>query len=367
MTNSDGKALYYPYIHIQNPDWLKASLFYWDEIYRIVPSIYLSEDISDIKQVVDAGILRSAFPDEHHRERAKALFSQKIPSVLSRYEQCNVSIKDSIESELARNQITTRLINIQKIDYGLAQNLMDLGLAELRKEDGGFLRVDEYLGGLYMTCLASTMSEPSLNQPGLNAFSDSPGFTVAGEFISNDDSDLDVAASLDPLSFALSLDIGLPSPSDLRKISMEKIIDFNINYSDERKAFRNAIGSLQKELVELIGQSNQDLKHALLELRGRVQRDIQIYHFLAADFLGIPVYSFLKNTLRIFLLFNLKLAIEEESISDLCQTAGYMLSSEVINLSFRKVPFLPSNQDADVARYLLPVKRDFKRYCPTVK
>ena len=51
---SFGKALYFPYIHFQNEDWLKYTLLYWDGVKRIVPRSYYPEDSEAVKILVDA-------------------------------------------------------------------------------------------------------------------------------------------------------------------------------------------------------------------------------------------------------------------------------------------------------------------------
>src|SRR3954471_21847046 len=33
-----GSALYYPYIDIKDPEWLRSAILFWDEIKTIVPS-----------------------------------------------------------------------------------------------------------------------------------------------------------------------------------------------------------------------------------------------------------------------------------------------------------------------------------------
>ena len=40
-------ALFYPYIHFQDDNWLKASALYWDKMGRIVPYSYETVRDSD--------------------------------------------------------------------------------------------------------------------------------------------------------------------------------------------------------------------------------------------------------------------------------------------------------------------------------
>ena len=77
MTNAQvskyGKVLYYPYIEIQDTNWLKLSLLCWDGIRRIVPTPVLPKDDVDVLQVIDAGLLQNTAPDEY-RDNASEKF-----------------------------------------------------------------------------------------------------------------------------------------------------------------------------------------------------------------------------------------------------------------------------------------------------
>ena len=355
MNASDGKALYYPYIYIQNLNWLKASLFYWDEISRIIPAGFLTEDSDDIKRVIDAGILFPAYPQEHHKEIAKTLFSEKLIPIAKRYESAGKPLKEFLSQELRGNYIPAQLIDLRKIEHHLAQELVDFGLADHSQEHEGFLNIDQNLGGCYMTCLASAMSEQRLN-----VYSDSPGYTVLGEYLAN--GRLDSATSLDPVSYILSLDIGLPSLSALRRIDISNIIQFHQDYSVERKEFRMAIENFRKRLIDLTNLSEKDLKYALSEERDRIQSSIKAYQFITSDVLGIPVYSFVKNSLKILLLAGIEWVFNGVSEPNFTSTLVYIFGSEAINFSADKVPFLPNGPHTDVARYLLPMNKKFKSY-----
>lgn len=53
------KALYYPYIRIQNEAWLKTALLYWDTIQTIVPESIDSPYSGDVsREFADSGLLR---------------------------------------------------------------------------------------------------------------------------------------------------------------------------------------------------------------------------------------------------------------------------------------------------------------------
>lgn len=358
MPVNDGKALYYPYIYIQNENWLKASLFYWDEISRIVPAGFLTKDSDNVKRVIEAGILFSDYPQEHHKEIAKSLFSEKLIPIAKRYESAGKPLKEFLSQELRGNYVPAQLIDLRKIEHHLAQELVDFGLADHSQEHEGFLNVDQNLGGCYMTCLASAMSEQRLD-----VYSDSPGYTVLGEYLAN--GNLDSATSLDPVSYLLSLDIGFPSLSILKHIDIFDIIQFHRNHADKRREFRVAIENFRSKLIGLTNLSERDLKYALAEERERIQSSIKVYQFTASEVLNIPVYAFVKNSLKILLLAGIEVAFNGISEPNFISMLGYIFGAEAINFSADKVPFLPNGPHTDVARYLLPVNKQFKRYYPT--
>lgn len=52
-TALDRDALYYPYIHIQDVNWLKATLLCFPGVRRMIPGNYTPDDSHDIKQFCD--------------------------------------------------------------------------------------------------------------------------------------------------------------------------------------------------------------------------------------------------------------------------------------------------------------------------
>lgn len=353
MSPSDGKALYYPYIHIQNINWLKASLFYWDEISRIIPPGYLPKDNSEVKKVIDAGILFPAYPQEHHKDIAKALFMGELLPLVKRYEDVKKPLGTGLNSRNKGKYVPANLIDLRKFHHDVSQKLLDLGLAKYSEEREGFLAVDQHLGGFYMTCLASAISEQRMN-----VYSDSPGYTVTGEFLEN--GRLDVATSLDPVSVSLSLNVGLPSLKDLNEIEIDEIIAFHKEYSEERLSFRSAIEDIRGKLIGLTNVPSADLSFYLIEEKNKVQKSIQIYQLRAAKIFGIPISGFAKISLKILLLTGLESVFNGIESAEFGQLFGYVLGSEAISLTIEKQWFHSKSNSSQIARYMLPVKKHFR-------
>ena len=59
LINSFGSRsiLYYPTIEFQTETWVKASLLFWDKIYRIVPTHYRTNDSDEIKIAISNGFI----------------------------------------------------------------------------------------------------------------------------------------------------------------------------------------------------------------------------------------------------------------------------------------------------------------------
>ena len=70
-----GIALYYPFINVQDIDWLKCALLYWDAIRCIAPS----EDYFDehIKFLSDEGVIIATNPREYSVD-SSLKFAKKI-------------------------------------------------------------------------------------------------------------------------------------------------------------------------------------------------------------------------------------------------------------------------------------------------
>jgi hypothetical protein len=53
-------ALYYPYIHVRDVSWLKATLLLFPEVRRMVPVAYTPEDGDGVRAFVERSLLTMA-------------------------------------------------------------------------------------------------------------------------------------------------------------------------------------------------------------------------------------------------------------------------------------------------------------------
>ena len=52
------EAIYYPHMTFQSPGWVKALLFYWETILRPVPRETEPKDAPEIRELIDAGLVK---------------------------------------------------------------------------------------------------------------------------------------------------------------------------------------------------------------------------------------------------------------------------------------------------------------------
>jgi hypothetical protein len=58
-------GLYYPYMRVRNPDWLKAAALYWDSMRRFRPPGYTLRDAPVSRELVECGFLKTVNPEPY--------------------------------------------------------------------------------------------------------------------------------------------------------------------------------------------------------------------------------------------------------------------------------------------------------------
>lgn len=76
-------ALYYPYIHIRDVNWLKATLLWFQQVRRIVPDQFTLKDFKQVKEFTETSGPAGPLLDEAHLfeepvRQAKANLQKKI-------------------------------------------------------------------------------------------------------------------------------------------------------------------------------------------------------------------------------------------------------------------------------------------------
>lgn len=84
LSSKSGMVFYYPYIEIQNSNWLKSALLYWEGIWRMVPLRITPNDNREVHLLLDKGDdLIIGIPPDNYRQAAATRFLKYFGPLLS--------------------------------------------------------------------------------------------------------------------------------------------------------------------------------------------------------------------------------------------------------------------------------------------
>lgn len=262
--SSFGKALYYPYIQIQDENQLKCALLYFDGINRIVPRGTHLHDSEVVRAVVDEGLLEATSPEDY-AEAATEKFEEDILSLLEQETPEAITALKQASQAFSKKRVSTSRLHLKKMTHLLPMRLKALGLA---REIGNWLEVDAHIAGSYMMCLASVMSG-SIQAP---LITDTSEYQSLGEFLSF--GQLPQHSSTDPLSILLTIGVDFPDPKSLKDVPIADVLSYHKNRKDERKQFRREVESIRVKanqvsdpiaLNDFFQQQKRDIESAITD------------------------------------------------------------------------------------------------------
>jgi hypothetical protein len=256
------RALYYPYIHFRDDAWVKMSALYWDQLMRIVPQHYPTDDSETVKQLggliekVEPGAVKpgfadtfEAFFDEHgaqlqahyaldHRDHWPVIAEWKRPPSAGGASGADMRLG---------------YIRHEAIDPRVYQAMEALHLASTEHRGEPWIGMHPRLAAVYMHALAQHLAEAN----GLRPLTDR---TLDHFALSQ--------LTLERLASALLGDVGLvddtPSPdevettlvsvafrtvvpADVGALPVEKILAFREAFPAERHRFQRAVDQLLRD------------------------------------------------------------------------------------------------------------------------
>jgi hypothetical protein len=274
-----GRALYYPNFS-PDPNWLKCSLLYWDQIYRIVPDAVkedvFKKDPADCATARKEGLLEVKDPKDY-REGAGEQFRTKLEPIVRSEEPHHrrwlKRVKAQLTTPIHRGK-TPRWLHDAKVPTQLKYDLQREGLV---KHDGDRLAMPHMVAGLYMSCLATEMG----NRIRTHVMTDQSVLSEGTESMlfsgTPTQAERDVA---DERSLLLRLGIRFPKPEAMEAVSMKKLVTFHQKNDRGRQQFREVFDALlanvktaddpnhlegilndaRKDLTKAMDQHRSDLK-----------------------------------------------------------------------------------------------------------
>lgn len=272
-------ALYFPYIHIRDDNWLKAASLYWPSVHRIVPQGYPKHDSRTAAAFADDGVLRDVDPAWRMDLRAGDLafaIQTNIDEVANRYGLPQAHGADNRADGLHRwepwQDASLAWIHVMKIPPDLVDLLVDRqvavrGNSQVHEEGllalhGHHTNPEHWIGmhpalaGAYMTALAGEISvessfEPLTDQTDLRIATPNYDVRAALSLLLGQQANRDRAASADGIETYVMLALQQVMPANLDQITAEQIIDCRTKLADELTSFRTYVDDMRQDLVEL--------------------------------------------------------------------------------------------------------------------
>jgi hypothetical protein len=238
-----GQALYYPYIHLADESWLKVAALYYDNLGRIVPYGYATNDSPFVTA------LNSATPFIRNLTPLQEIFEIQDDFLAFAKEHLANPEKRRVIWETLGGHLPPiiAVLHRDKFEIALLGELIELGLATTPKDlDQEFYTLDPLTAVLYMTFLANRMAE----RRGLPVVTDDPSLQpLLRDFQSDTSREPDSAFAL------ASLVIETAIPVNLDQISVQQIVDFREFSEFDRLRFYEALREFSKD-VQLVEDSN---------------------------------------------------------------------------------------------------------------
>ena len=281
------RALFYPTIDIQNENWLKTAILFWDEISTIVPaSIDNPYQERATQYLHDIGLLtpievnpEQQFIEELAEDTVNYLNTNEGFQLLTQGENGYAIHRDKLPRDI------DRLFDIhpEKLPYEIQHQLRN------RMTRDGWLRVDGSFAKFYMTLLANKICEhraiaPLTDNSLTSNFSDlvrlDNQIAINGR---NRDYDyrLHRRDRYINLSQGLLINMAIEGISIAEPTSLEDVVNFKRRHQDELGLFRKNVANLTKDIPAdaSLGQIKQMVE------------DVYVNEFL-------PGYNGLKDALN---------------------------------------------------------------------
>lgn len=268
------QALHYPTIEFQDVDSLKRSLLIWDRVFRIVPQSYVPEDCAEVTAAVQSGAVVNLTVDDREKSNAAHRF-------LDFYAKRNDPNKRLVWPAGFSTETFTR-INPEKIDAKLLPLFEQLSR---RMTADGFMEIPHEHAGGYMFHLANSVAK----ERSLNLITESSDYWAVGTFFAQNGNFGENVYDDQSNAYLANLAIDDLLPNDLNGISIDTILRFNEEATEQRQAFQKELASLQNEISKC--NNKQHARHIVGDFIKRFEKAKDEYKKSLGFFRKIDLYS----------------------------------------------------------------------------
>jgi uncharacterized protein DUF6236 len=282
-------GLYYPWMHFQDPSWLKLALLTWDRLYRVRPAGIDDRDTALVRQIrAESELIQEATPGADDLESMHRLFAdlvaEHVDELRARYDargQAQPGLVATPWSNAPWSQappvepVAPELLWVfygdgvveSKISINLLTLLQREGLAATDPRLPGWVGMASRLGEAYLVTLADVMARANRLSP----VTDDPRVHRAlgserrlTEMLLGHATAPDGAVN-DPTGAYVELSLrAVLTPERLADVPVAKLLAFRERHAAELAAFREHVAGLGAELTQIAEVANLDIARAHL-------------------------------------------------------------------------------------------------------
>lgn len=340
--------LYYPNINIQDGQWLRNALLYWDNISSIVPYDNYGDLSPELLYLQDSGIYEPIYPQDLFYSEYADDFCKAIVNRISRYEKGqdkNFSMAGAVKVRIRKEKICApalhTLIHYRKLPYELLDYFTDKKYINDYNTDG-WMEIDAKIAQIYMR----TLAEYSIKCSDKDIVLGTDKVKNSREIYSNF-----TIHKIESQCCKLNILKCLPQPS--LDTSFEEILDFKSARKDELNAFRIKIREFEQKIYH--SESFEEIKH-------HENSFIEGWQNCSSDY-----YKVLKDSNIKFVLGNLSALVAlpfvgnlitehiSQDFSELVQTGGPLLQMAINYIDY-KDKINPNKSDGGFA-YIMNARK----------
>lgn len=288
-------ALYYPWMHFQDDEWLRLALLAWDSIVRVRPSAVADRDGDLVRQIrAESDLLLDVTPRRTDLAAVEDAFSGIIDEALAAVRPNLLPWSDQLHRLRAATHVfgwgAARTayrppasqqppladpgllwvycgLEEPKISDSLRRRFVEAGLAVERDRSEPWVGMQPGVGSVYMAALADVMARRNAMSP----VTDDPRMHRAMGAVDNLASLLTGVAPPPPsiedvqsayVNLALS---AVLRPRGISAVPVGRLLAFRRRHEGELAAFREHIGSLATELEEIAKVEHPEVARAHLQ------------------------------------------------------------------------------------------------------
>ena len=248
--------LYYPTININNSEWLKSAIFYWDEVCSIVPYEGYTDISEDIEFLKGERVYRAIYPqDMLESEYAPEFINTVVGRMKPVFQSSNIRQERGvhIRREKVYDPSLYTLVHYKKFPSELFELLVKSGNISSDYEDG-WVEMDTRFANVYMKTLAEYV-----------ALHDEKDVIISSDKISGIDAIYPRTwKSVNNIALELCLHQCLPTPAD--DVAFDDLLEFKRRRRDDLYELQRKIREL--EFAISYSESRAEVKSRLIEFAG---------------------------------------------------------------------------------------------------